>query len=59
MEKQYREYYNWTGTHLNNAVEGFCNLVFSKSKGWKSTVENVPENDPAKKALRIGYCEKS
>lgn len=38
-------------------VDGFCNLVFSRSSGWKSTVEKVPENDPAKKALRTGYCK--
>lgn len=46
-------------TYLITAAEGFCRRVFTKSNGWKSTVENVPENDPAKKALRIGYCKKN
>merc|ERR1719431_1218273 len=29
-------------------------LVFSRSRGWNSTVEQVPLNEPAKNALTIG-----
>merc|ERR1719312_1667010 len=31
-------------------------LVFSRSKGWKRTVEQVPLKDPAKNAFTIGAC---
>lgn len=36
----------------------FWSLVFTKSKGWNKTVENVPEKDPARKAFATGYCNK-
>lgn len=39
---------------------GFCSLVFTKSRGWNSIVLKVPENDPARKALKTGwYCQQS
>lgn len=40
------------------AVVGFCRRVLTKSRGWNKIVEKVPENDPAKKALRMGCCNK-
>lgn len=40
------------------AVVGFCKRVLTKSRGWKRIVEKVPENDPAKKALRMGCWKK-
>lgn len=38
---------------------GFCKRVFTKSRGWNRTVENVPEKEPAKKAFTNGYCNNS
>merc|ERR1719431_1092503 len=31
-------------------------LVFSRSRGWKRTVEQVPLKDPARNALTMGAC---
>ena len=36
-----------------------CNLVLTKSSGWKRTVLQVPESEPAKKALRTGFVATS
>lgn len=31
-----------------------CSLVFTRSRGWKSSVEHVPLKEPHMKALRAG-----
>lgn len=30
-------------------------LVLIRSNGWNKIVENVPDNDPARKDFKIGY----
>lgn len=45
-------------TYLMKAavVVGFWRRVFTRSSGWKRTVEHDPEIAPARNDLKTGYC---